>query len=252
MGDWNPFVLISAFMVVGAALLAAFSWPRRDPRRQDRAIWDAVTQRLGGKLFVRGGDYRVRFKWHGHEAALIEGPEIAFEIRQRLLPGTLAIRIRPGSPEVGLQSVDYEALPGAGVSASDAKAARELLTPAVAKILKDVGSLKSKRTSFLPSVRFEDTFEVRLDIVRDVERLVRMALLSMQLAQHARLFAERDAGIHFEEVKGAAGECQICGAVLEGVLVSCARCATPHHRDCWDYTGRCSTYGCGETKSAGA
>lgn len=44
--------------------------------------------------------------------------------------------------------------------------------------------------------------------------------------------------------------CRVCGASLaEGGLVKCARCATPHHRDCWEFNGRCSTFACGETRS---
>jgi hypothetical protein len=33
-------------------------------------------------------------------------------------------------------------------------------------------------------------------------------------------------------------------------LVACAKCRTIHHRSCWDYVGRCSTYACGCTRSA--
>lgn len=38
--------------------------------------------------------------------------------------------------------------------------------------------------------------------------------------------------------------CRVCGTELAGELVSCERCDTPHHRDCWEYWGRCATYGC--------
>jgi hypothetical protein len=72
-------------------------------------------------------------------------------------------------------------------------------------------------------------------------------MLSLQLAQHATLFAQKDDGVRVVEANtGGPGECQICGAALEGMLVRCARCSTPHHQDCWQYTGTCSTYGCGE------
>jgi len=43
--------------------------------------------------------------------------------------------------------------------------------------------------------------------------------------------------------------CRVCGASLaEGALVKCAKCSTPHHRDCWEFNGRCSTFACGETR----
>lgn len=40
--------------------------------------------------------------------------------------------------------------------------------------------------------------------------------------------------------------CQICGENLKQDVVFCRRCRTPHHRDCWEYYGACSTYGCKE------
>ena len=39
--------------------------------------------------------------------------------------------------------------------------------------------------------------------------------------------------------------CKVCGEPISGgVVVVCAACNTPHHRDCWDYVGACSIYGC--------
>ncbi len=65
--------------------------------------------------------------------------------------------------------------------------------------------------------------------------------------------APGDAGITFlpgpaTEEAGLA-ECQVCGGAMREDLVACARCRTPHHRSCWNYVGRCSTYACGSTRS---
>lgn len=52
-------------------------------------------------------------------------------------------------------------------------------------------------------------------------------------------------------VETGAGEtpvCQVCGGEVAADRVECARCATPHHGECWAFNGKCSTYGCGETK----
>jgi len=39
--------------------------------------------------------------------------------------------------------------------------------------------------------------------------------------------------------------CQICGGTLsEGSVVYCAKCNTPHHKDCWQFNKSCATYGC--------
>jgi hypothetical protein len=37
----------------------------------------------------------------------------------------------------------------------------------------------------------------------------------------------------------------VCCEQLSQDVVFCVRCKTPHHRDCWEYSGGCSTYGCG-------
>jgi hypothetical protein len=39
--------------------------------------------------------------------------------------------------------------------------------------------------------------------------------------------------------------CKVCGEpISNGEVVICAACSTPHHRDCWEYVGACSIYGC--------
>ena len=39
--------------------------------------------------------------------------------------------------------------------------------------------------------------------------------------------------------------CKVCGeAILDDAVIVCAACNTPHHRDCWEYVGGCSIYGC--------
>jgi hypothetical protein len=39
--------------------------------------------------------------------------------------------------------------------------------------------------------------------------------------------------------------CKVCGEPIHaGSVIVCAACNTPHHRDCWEYVGACSIYGC--------
>jgi hypothetical protein len=48
---------------------------------------------------------------------------------------------------------------------------------------------------------------------------------------------------------GIPGRCLVCSeAIQRGNLVSCARCETQHHRDCFEYAGRCAIYGCGSIR----
>jgi hypothetical protein len=41
--------------------------------------------------------------------------------------------------------------------------------------------------------------------------------------------------------------CKVCGDEIHEQMVVCRRCKTPHHEDCWHYTGACSVFGCRET-----
>ena len=60
---------------------------------------------------------------------------------------------------------------------------------------------------------------------------------------------ESGEGIAWVEASTAAeGDCQICGTRLESNVVACATCRTRHHRECWEYTGECSTYACRERR----
>lgn len=43
--------------------------------------------------------------------------------------------------------------------------------------------------------------------------------------------------------------CKVCGEPLAAPTVVCATCRTPHHRDCWEFVGSCSIYGCNGKQS---
>ena len=83
----------------------------------------------------------------------------------------------------------------------------------------------------------------------DEEELWRWLKGAFRLLQSIPGF-EDDAPIQFPAVSrfsAAEGECQVCGVTLgQGTVVRCRRCATPHHEDCWAYTGECSTFACKE------
>lgn len=44
--------------------------------------------------------------------------------------------------------------------------------------------------------------------------------------------------------------CRVCGDALGSeAALACRSCGTPHHKDCWEFTGVCSVYGCGATRT---
>ena len=39
--------------------------------------------------------------------------------------------------------------------------------------------------------------------------------------------------------------CKVCGeSIVDAPKVRCSTCKTPHHRDCWEFVGGCSIFGC--------
>jgi len=46
--------------------------------------------------------------------------------------------------------------------------------------------------------------------------------------------------------------CKVCGEAIVAPGVVCETCKTPHHRDCWEFVGACSIYGCNGKKSVPA
>jgi hypothetical protein len=86
--------------------------------------------------------------------------------------------------------------------------------------------------------------------LREFPPLERFVTLSLQLFDHTLLTTTE--GIEFvqdeQEVDWSESVCQICGEAIGENPVFCTNCHTPHHRDCWEYYGACSTYGCGQTR----
>jgi hypothetical protein len=87
--------------------------------------------------------------------------------------------------------------------------------------------------------------------IRRFEELEELTQLCIEFFDQAML--TRSEGIEF---LGAADEavplenpvCQVCGEEIVSDMVYCRRCFTPHHLECWQYNGLCSTYGCRESR----
>jgi hypothetical protein len=246
-----PGIAAALVLLVLVLLVRGGKGSEGDPDK--RRTWDEVARRLGGRLLVKEGEFRVRFKWHGLEAVLLEEPATTFRIEKsglsrldlELVPPTeRGAAAEPGVAKLlrgkVARELDDRTLPGYWLCSSNLGAAAEFLSPRVRRVLDDLGRKKN------PRVTIGESFAVRGEPGPEARDLVRFASLCLQLAQHARVFAERDTGIRILETPGpSAGLCQICGADLGGEVVACTLCATPHHRDCWEYAGVCSTYGCG-------
>lgn len=101
---------------------------------------------------------------------------------------------------------------------------------------------------FLPLAPLEE--EVRSE---RLDLQVRVALLLGGMIQHQHVLHLRVRTRSSPPTRSASrllvetgeGLCPVCGNRMEDHPVACPRCATPHHPECWEYFGGCSTYGCG-------
>ena len=51
-------------------------------------------------------------------------------------------------------------------------------------------------------------------------------------------------GIDMTEMTPDLGNCPVCGHDVAMERTKCTACRTPHHEDCWQYSGGCAIFGC--------
>lgn len=78
------------------------------------------------------------------------------------------------------------------------------------------------------------------DVVAKMLELYSQALLTQQ--QGLDFVDERSPRVIEEMI------CPICSATIGRDVVICVRCRAPHCRECWQYNGKCATFGCGAEK----
>jgi hypothetical protein len=81
------------------------------------------------------------------------------------------------------------------------------------------------------------------DLIRFVETALDLYDQALLTRTRGITFVQQQSAQVLEQVV-----CRICGEEIREGLVFCRRCKTPHHRDCWQYAGRCSVFACGETE----
>jgi len=141
------------------------------------------------------------------------------------------------------------------VKANDEKFAREYLDGPSRQAVEDLRKLLGNDrvlVSMNPS-----RLMIRKESVIDApETLEALASLAGRLHDRLATCWQRVNGIEILDEPEAPAEggdvvCQICGSkIAPEAKVVCRRCSTPHHEDCWEFNGRCSTYACGEKKFA--
>ena len=179
--------------------------------------------------------------------------------RMELAPVSRAL---PAQPPKGTRLVrvgDLEFDYGFVVQANDEEMARDFLTPAVRWSIDALQRLVHPG-GLLISISPERML-VQIDRNLSNNRDALFSAVSESLLIHDGL--QRGVERRMSEgVTIVAGEpdpdagppsCKVCGEPIEdGPVVVCSACSTPHHRECWEYAGACSIYGCGSKSGRSA
>jgi hypothetical protein len=143
------------------------------------------------------------------------------------------------------------------IQANDAEMACEFLSPTVRWAIGNLHRL-APPSGMLISINPERLLvQVDRNLALNPESLaaaVREALLIHDGLQQG-VYARMGQGVSIVEVGPASSEdagppiCKVCGETIVTPGVICASCRTPHHRDCWEFVGACSIYGCNGKQS---
>lgn len=261
------FVFLAVIVGISVLILVAAQ------QQQRQHLLERIAERFRGR--VERGDWlnfpqvRLRFqnypallkftrvgkhRYHTHFTITWPNPELRCEIQPQT--GLAGLKRLLGMEDIEIGSPQFDA--AYFISGNGPALVRELLTA-------EVQAAIFKLAAFAPAVfSVAGTRGVQVKWGGGVMTVTKPHYLSTFealedfIARSAELFvaalASRASGIEFvgeaQQPDAAQSQCQICGEALESDLVYCASCHTPHHRDCWEYYGGCSTYACGQKKYA--
>ncbi len=207
-----------------------------------RLLCEAAAEGIAGATALASGG--LRFQRRGFEARVDFPPgstDILFDTRElavesiQVAPAGLWHDLRSMVGRHDFQVGDAEFDASCEVATSRGEFARQVLSPAIRGLLRNAAVFgkfvwRLSRAGFLFRATGWPATRVDLD---------RWLLVAFQLLDALPVPPK-------SEIPPEA-KCQVCGVSLaEGKVVACRRCATPHHKDCWEFNGRCSTFACGE------
>jgi hypothetical protein len=122
------------------------------------------------------------------------------------------------------------------------------LTPGLRKCINDLYHFLDVDHIFL-SIQGGYLEVKKLGGPRDYLLMERFVILCIELLEQAKVAGMK--GIEFVapavDKQQTEVVCQVCGdSIRRSEVVYCRSCRTPHHEDCWNYFGACSTFGCGQ------
>ncbi len=267
----GPYLACGAFLLVWVGAAAAMVWfLRREKQRRLHRFAASTAQQLGGS--VSDVPLRlvpeIRFPFEGEQALIrlnrdrqAGGTVVEYELpttQARILTlrpcGVLGRLIRffrinvveTGDPgfdrEWTVESNDagfVQRFPDAEARAQ-ARAIAAWVAPEPVTV-----SLAARRLK----VETSRSFLQQPTLVPFVEACNQFARLVLVALGHAPASAQAIRFVEAPDASPAIGACQVCGDPVETDRVLCKRCRTPHHRECWEYLGGCSTFGCATRES---
>jgi hypothetical protein len=225
-----------------------------------------AARRYGG-TFTRGGWFNgpsIALSVHGRPAVLGQQSSALDDSQslwtrldvdlRHVSPGTLKIYpegfLTPiarlfGAQDLRIGDASFDALyvvkaaPASLAAAVFGGPRRPQLIAAVRAVGRYIGPVIDLSRDRLRVAVSQGASEVVLDRLMDAGRELTEAILGCGAGQ---------AALWDVLVTAPGGRCPVCGMALEANLRRCGRCRTPHHGECWDYAGGCSTYACGEKR----
>lgn len=134
------------------------------------------------------------------------------------------------------------------VSGNIAARVMKLVSPAVCWQIDQLSKVKPD-ASLVVSIERGWLIVTRSSYLRSKEAVDDFVRYSLELYDQMALTMTE--GIEFHDDVIAAMDkmqCPVCSCDIEGRLVICVRCKTPHCHDCWLYNGKCGMYGCNESR----
>lgn len=275
---------ILIFIIGLVAMVVAFQYATRQNMHR---MLERIAQRFRGRL--EAGVFlvalpQVRLRFQGYPALLkyvqagkhathtvftITWPDPQFRLEiypQDILSG---FRRLWGMEDIEIGSAEFDR--AYYISGNCRAAVREMLTAEVQAAvwrLAQLGSTSFGSTSFGSSSLGAGVRDIQVQFLGGVltitkprqlqtyEQVEDFIALSAELFQAA--LRSRNVGIEFvgdvstsvREPDAVESQCQVCGEPLATNLVWCSSCQTPHHHECWEYFGGCSTYACGNKQTA--
>jgi hypothetical protein len=250
-------------------LFAAFYFHSQKARATD-ATYHRVANRFSGIAAAGGvfGPHSFTFEHHGvwvkvdaHRGGENESdytqvhlawpdPKTRCEVYPEYFSSRLGKMVGLRDVKIGSHQFDKDFI----ITGSSATKLRSLLTQDVQEAIYTLRRMPPGYDIFV-SIAGGQMLVKKLSLFRQEEALTRFVEAVLELYDRARGRASMEREVEFvSELKlGEPKEvvCQICGEAISQESVRCRRCKTPHHADCWEYFGGCSTFGCGEKRYIG-